>query len=453
MAMLEAVRIRNPKRVYDQYPHQVSGGMGQRVMIAMMLIPEPDLIIADEPTSALDVTVRLQVLAILDDLVGERGLGLIFISHDLNLVRSFCDRVLIMYAGRIVESIAAADLDKAEHPYSRGLLESLPRIDAPRDRLPVLKRDPAWLGAMRRMPVRRVGSEACPASCRVGTTPRTLPILEARMRTEAGDRVENLSLSFGSGADAAQVLDEVSFSIEAGEVFGLVGESGSGKSTILRCLAGLYTHWTGAISLNGEPIGQKLSKARCRLMQMVFQDPYGSLHPRHTVNSVLSEPLAIHGIGDAARRIDKVLIEVGLGPHFRYRYPHQLSGGQRQRVAIARALILEPKILLLDEPTSALDVSVQAEILNLLADIREREGLTYVLVSHDLGVIAHMCHRFAVMQHGRIVETLDRADLTKGRAAEPYTQVLIEASRHYDRGLARKVAQAERASAIPQDAA
>ena len=146
MAMLEAVRIRNPKRVYDQYPHQVSGGMGQRVMIAMMLIPEPDLIIADEPTSALDVTVRLQVLAILDDLVGERGLGLIFISHDLNLVRSFCDRVLIMYAGRIVESIAAADLDKAEHPYSRGLLESLPRIDAPRDRLPVLKRDPAWLG-------------------------------------------------------------------------------------------------------------------------------------------------------------------------------------------------------------------------------------------------------------------------------------------------------------------
>ena len=152
-------------------------------------------------------------------------------------------------------------------------------------------------------------------------------------------------------------------------------------------------------------------------MQMVFQDPYGSLHPRHTVNSVLSEPLAIHGIGDAARRIDKVLIEVGLGPHFRYRYPHQLSGGQRQRVAIARALILEPKILLLDEPTSALDVSVQAEILNLLADIREREGLTYVLVSHDLGVIAHMCRRFAVMQHGRIVETLDRADLTKGRAA------------------------------------
>jgi peptide/nickel transport system ATP-binding protein len=255
--------------------------------------------------------------------------------------------------------------------------------------------------------------------------------------------VDNLSLSFGSGRDASQVLDGIGFSVAPGEVFGLVGESGSGKSTILRCIAGLYTHWTGSIAINGEAIGHRLTKTRARAVQMVFQDPYASLHPRHTVNSTLAEPLAIHGLGDASRRIDRVLREVGLGAQFRYRYPHQLSGGQRQRVAIARALILEPKILLLDEPTSALDVSVQAEILNLFAEIKAREKLTYILVSHDLGVIAHMCQRFAVMQHGRIVETLDRAALSDGSARESYTQVLIEASRHYDRGLARRISAAE----------
>jgi peptide/nickel transport system ATP-binding protein len=256
--------------------------------------------------------------------------------------------------------------------------------------------------------------------------------------------VDGLNLKFGAGPGAAQVLNQVSFAAAQGEVFGLVGESGSGKSTILRCIAGLYTHWTGAIHLDGKPAGQKLDKARARLVQMVFQDPYGSLHPRRTVHTTLAEPLAIHDLGDPHERIDKVLREVGLGPQFRYRYPHQLSGGQRQRVAIARALILEPRILLLDEPTSALDVSVQAEILNLFADIQARAGLTYILVSHDLGVIAHMCHRFAVMQHGRILETLTREELAQGRARDPYTQVLIEASRHYDRSLARKIAQSEK---------
>lgn len=253
--------------------------------------------------------------------------------------------------------------------------------------------------------------------------------------------VRDLSLSFGT----VTVLDGISFAVEPGQVFGLVGESGSGKSTVLRSLAGLYTHWSGSIRLAGQPAAQKLDRARSRLVQMVFQDPYGSLHPRRTVNSTLAEPLAIHGIGGAHERIDKVLREVGLEPQYRYRYPHQLSGGQRQRVAIARALILEPKILLLDEPTSALDVSVQAEILNLFTDIQAREKLTYVLVSHDLGIIAHMCHRFAVMQHGRILETLDRGDLAAGRAHNPYTQILIEASRHYDRSLARRIAQAENA--------
>jgi peptide/nickel transport system ATP-binding protein len=257
--------------------------------------------------------------------------------------------------------------------------------------------------------------------------------------------VEGLTLGFGEDEEHVIVLDDITLGVNRGEVFGLVGESGSGKSTILRCIAGLYSHWTGSIAIDGQPVSKKLTKARCRAVQMVFQDPYGSLHPKHTIDAILREPLAIHGIGDVDQRVDRVLREVGLGPLYRYRYPHQLSGGQRQRVAIARALVLEPEILLLDEPTSALDVSVQAEILNLLSDIQARAGLTYVLVTHDLGVIAHMCTRLSVMQHGRVVETLSRDDLVAGRAASAYTRTLLEASRGYDREFARQVAALEAA--------
>ena len=245
--------------------------------------------------------------------------------------------------------------------------------------------------------------------------------------------VDPLNLSFGHGAEAIQVLDDIRFSVRAGESFGLVGESGSGKTTILRCLAGQYGHWQGRIRIEGQALGPTLQRARCRRIQMVFQDPYGSLHPRHTVYTALAEPLRIHGIGDEARRVDAMLEKVGLHAGFRFRYPHQLSGGQRQRVAIARALILEPRILLLDEPTSALDVSVQAEILNLLAALREREGLTYLLVTHDLGVVAHLCDRVAVMQHGRILECLSVDALCDGAAQHPYTKLLLSASRSYRR--------------------
>lgn len=241
--------------------------------------------------------------------------------------------------------------------------------------------------------------------------------------------VDQLALSFGDH----QVLHDVSFEVKEGEVFGLVGESGSGKSTVLRCLAGLHTHWQGAMRIDGQALGHRIDRERCRLMQMVFQDPYGSLHPRHTIDTALSEPLKIHGIGEIDERVCDILVRVGLNSSFRYRYPHQLSGGQRQRVAIARALILSPRILLLDEPTSALDVSVQAEILNLLEELRLREGLTYLLVTHDLGVVVHMCQRLAVMQQGRIVDTLDSELLRSGAASHPYTRSLLAASRSYQR--------------------
>ncbi len=245
--------------------------------------------------------------------------------------------------------------------------------------------------------------------------------------------VQALNLSFGQGSDANQVLDDVAFEVREGESFGLVGESGSGKTTILRCLAGQYSHWEGEMRIDGQALGRTFDRERCRRLQMVFQDPYGSLHPRHTVHTALAEPLRVHGLGQETQRIDAILAKVGLDAGFKFRYPHQLSGGQRQRVAIARALILEPRILLLDEPTSALDVSVQAEILNLLATLRERDGLTYLLVTHDLGVVAHLCDRIAVMQFGRILECAGVDDLCNGRVQHPYTRQLLDASRSYDR--------------------
>jgi peptide/nickel transport system ATP-binding protein len=244
--------------------------------------------------------------------------------------------------------------------------------------------------------------------------------------------IDALDVRFGD----IHAVRGVSFAVAEGESFGLVGESGSGKSTVLRALAGLNPDWTGGIEILGAKQGRRRDRAFHAAVQMVFQDPFGSLHPRHTVDRALAEPLAIHGIGDAEARIERVLTEVQLGPGFRFRYPHQLSGGQRQRVAIARALIVEPRILLLDEPTSALDVSIQAEVLNLLAELRRRRGLTYVLVSHNLAVVGHMCERMAVMNAGRIVEEMTTAELRAGVPREAYTRQLLAASRGYDRAAA-----------------
>ena len=243
--------------------------------------------------------------------------------------------------------------------------------------------------------------------------------------------VKNLDISFGTGADRVDAVKDVSFEVEAKESFGLVGESGSGKSTILRALAGLNPAWRGAVTYDGKPLSKRPSIAFYRKVQMVFQDPFGSLHPRQTVDQTLREPLAIHRMDDRERRILEVLDQVRLGPSFRFRFPHQLSGGQRQRVAIARALILEPETLLLDEPTSALDVSIQAELLNLLVELRAARSLTFILVSHDLGVIAHMCDRLAVMRQGRILEFADGGVLADGHFRTDYARNLFAASQGY----------------------
>ena len=248
-------------------------------------------------------------------------------------------------------------------------------------------------------------------------------------------KVSDLHVRFGN----FHAVKGVNFAVKEGESFGIVGESGCGKTTVLRSLSGLISDWTGTIEVAGKAQSRKRGVAFAKLAQMVFQDPYGSLHPRHTVDRVLAEACAIHKLDDAENRIDRVLKAVGLGPNFRFRFPHQISGGQRQRVAIARALIVEPRILLLDEPTSALDVSVQAEILNLLRRLRAERGLTLILVTHNLAVVSNLCDRLVVMNAGRIVEELSVDALRRGEAKEPYSQQLIGASGDYDRQAADKL--------------
>lgn len=244
--------------------------------------------------------------------------------------------------------------------------------------------------------------------------------------------IERLDVTFGHGARAVRAVSEVSFTVPRGQSFGLVGESGSGKSTVLRAIAGILGHIArvgGRMAVAGEELGQERSRAFRGHVQMVFQDPYGALHPRHTVDQILSEPARIQGLEDVESRVLNGLEEVGLDASFRFRYPHQISGGQRQRIAVARALITDPEVVLLDEPTSALDVSVQAEVLNLLSRLQRRHGLTYLLVSHDLAVVGHMCDRLAVMQQGGIVETLSARQLAERKSSHRYTQQLLQAQR------------------------
>ncbi|MEP4769336.1 MAG: ABC transporter ATP-binding protein [Roseibium sp.] len=245
--------------------------------------------------------------------------------------------------------------------------------------------------------------------------------------------IKDLCITFGSGHNQIHAVKNASLSVPEGESYGLVGESGSGKSTILRAMVGINAQITGSIIVDGQALGSKRTVASRKHMQMVFQDPYGSLHPRKTVNDTLSEPLVIHKLGDRDDRIIRILNEVGLGPEFRFRYPHQLSGGQRQRVAIARALILEPRVILLDEPTSALDVSVQAEILNLLSALRKTHKLTYIMVSHDLAVVGHLCSKIAVMNRGEIIEEMTEEQMRSGEVKHDYTRQLWTASHGYSR--------------------
>ena len=372
--MLSAVHLPEPRRMYEAYPHQISGGQRQRAMIAMALTLEPDVLIADEPTTALDVTTQAQILALIREIQTVRRMAVLFITHDFGVVAEIADRVAVMQQGRLVEHGAAeAILTAPREPYTKTLLAAVPAL-APAP--------PRKAFVSERVAMRVSGLEK---------TYRTGGVL------------------FGGSARVVHAARQVGFEIRRGETLGIVGESGSGKSTVARCVARLTEADAGEIRVGDIDFGRlsrrSLREAR-RRVQVVFQDPYGSLDPRHTVGSLIAEGPIVHGTapGAALARALELLELVGIERRAAARYPHEFSGGQRQRIGLARALALEPEVLIADEPVSALDVSVQAQVLRLLADIRERLGLTVLFITHDLRVAAQVCDSIAVMRRGEIVE-------------------------------------------------
>ena len=389
MALLDEVGIRDPQGAMSAFPHEFSGGMRQRVMIAMALINEPKLLIADEPTTALDVTIQAQILKLIADLQTKRDIGVLFISHDLAVVSDIADQIVVMEKGKVVESgQPKAIFNNPQHPYTQKLLAAIPS-----------------------------GQKAAGS-----VVPD--PLI----------RIENLLTWFTPTAGAAPVkaVDDVSLEIHRGEVLGLVGESGSGKSTLGRSILRLVPMTGGQISFDGIELsaleGRSLKQFRHR-MQMIFQDPYASLNPRMTVYDTLAEPLLLHGLVNKAgleQAIRELMDNVGLARAFVRKYPHEFSGGQRQRIAIGRALATRPEFIVADEPVSALDVTIQAQILDLLADLTKEYGLTMLFISHDLAVIRQIADRIAVMYHGKLVEEGSTAQVFDS-PREDYTRSLLAA--------------------------
>lgn len=416
LAMLSKVRIPSPERVMDEFPYSLSGGMRQRVMIAMALMTRPRLLIADEPTTALDVTVQAHVLEIIRELQREFGMSVIFITHDMGVVAELADRVVVMQAGRVVEQNSVHDIFTAPaHPYTQKLLAAVPR-----------------LGAMRGMPLPHSfeipGESAAEAQASIDyTTDPLLEVdaLEVRFPISSG--------WFGRARQEVLAVDRVPLKIWPGETLALVGESGSGKSTIGRALLRLAKSKQGFIQFADTRL-DNLTDDQFRHwrgdMQMVFQDPYASLNPRLTVGFSIAEPLLIHkrvpSLNKAMPTVERLLEQVGLKAEHARRYPHEFSGGQRQRIAIARALALEPKLIVADEAVSALDVSIKAQVINLMMKLQRELGIAWLFISHDMAVVERIAHRVAVMHLGRIVEIAPREQLFAA-PRHPYTKRLMEA--------------------------
>ncbi|MBA2319681.1 MAG: ABC transporter ATP-binding protein [Deltaproteobacteria bacterium] len=433
--LFREVGIPEPERRIDSYPHELSGGQKQRVMIAMALACDPKLLIADEPTTALDVTIQAQILALLRELQRRRGMGLVFITHDLGVIAEIADRVAVMYRGRIVEYGDVLEVfARPRHPYTRGLLACRPRLDSPFRVLPTVE-DFMGTQSQNGVPVlfERRFDPKLDARLRSG------PALAKPDRTAAPLRaVANLTVRFPIGSSWGRTrwftaVDDVSLAVWPGETLGLVGESGCGKTTLGRAILRLVEPSAGTVTFRGIALGrlgaEALRKQR-RHLQIVFQDPYASLNPRVSIERALVEPMEVHGIGTSAadrrRRAASLLEEVGLAADHLARYPHEFSGGQRQRICIARALAVEPSLLVCDEAVSALDVSVQAQVLNLLKELQVRRGLAYIFISHDLAVVKFMSDRMCVMRDGRIVESGDAAAIYAA-PKEDYTRALIAA--------------------------
>ncbi|MBX3530225.1 MAG: ABC transporter ATP-binding protein [Rhizobiaceae bacterium] len=466
--LMRMVGIPDAERRLDQYPHQFSGGMRQRVMIAIGLACNPRMIIADEPTTALDVTIQAQILELLKNLSRDLGIALIVITHNLGVVARYADRVAVMYAARLVEEGAAEEIfARPRHPYTMGLLRSVPRLDRPRtgrlqtiDGLPPnLAKAPEGCRFAPRCPFRIDMCSKVPPLEPTDTGARSAcfrwqEIADGAIRWEGepdGGKValergkpllsvKNLRKHFPvSGGmfgkpGVVKAVEDVSFDIARGETLGLVGESGCGKTTVGRLLLGLEDPSAGEISFAGTDLlaaGGDARKDLRRKIQVIFQDPYSSLNPRMTIGQIIGEPLRVYKLAkgpDGERnRVLELLGQVGLRPEMIDRYPHQLSGGQRQRVGIARALAIEPDFIVCDEAVSALDVSIQGQIINLLEDLQRRLGLTFLFIAHDLAVVRHISNRVAVMYLGRIMELADRDELYSN-PLHPYTKLLLDAA-------------------------
>ncbi|MBN3778511.1 dipeptide ABC transporter ATP-binding protein [Burkholderia sp. Ac-20345] len=430
LRLLELVRIPEARRVFARYPHQLSGGMRQRVMIAMALSCRPSLLIADEPTTALDVTIQAQILQLVRGLQDEMNMGVIFITHDMGVVAEVADRVLVMYRGEKVEEGESDRIFAApEHRYTRALLAAVPKLgsmqgtDAP-EKFPLLKVEGASAAAPAASPAPAANDEAQPPVDQSATPILRVSDLVTRFPVKSG--------VFGRVSQYVHAVERVSFELRAGETLALVGESGCGKSTTGRSLLRLVESQSGSIEFDGRDIsamkGADLQALR-RNIQFIFQDPFASLNPRLTVGFSIMEPLLVHGVAsgrEAQARVDWLLDKVGLPPEAARRYPHEFSGGQRQRIAIARALALNPKVVIADESVSALDVSVQAQIVNLMLDLQRELGVAYLFISHDMAVVERISHRVAVMYLGQIVEIGPRRAVFEA-PQHPYTKKLMSA--------------------------
>ena len=430
LALFREVRLPRPEEMFRAYPHEISGGQKQRVMIAMAVASGPDLLIADEPTTALDVTVQKSIIHLLKDLQKKYGMAILFITHDLGLARLIADDVLVMNQGKVVESGTVDEIFASpKNPYTRGLLACRPSLRTELRRLPTIKDFTAASDDHRngfKEVLKRNDNEYRQKLKKIYANDPLLKIsqLKTWFRARNGESGKAVFI---------KAVDDVSMEVYPGEVFGLVGESGCGKTTLGRTILRLTGPSSGSVKYAGKDItalkGLKLRNLR-KDMQIIFQDPYSSLNPRLSVGSAIIEPMKVHGIGtgpkDRKERTMQLLEKVGLEKWHFHRYPHEFSGGQRQRICIARALAVQPQFIVCDESVSALDVSVQAQVLNLLADLRDELGLTYIFISHDLSVVKFISDRIAVMKDGKIEESGSTEEVFR-EPKSMYTKEMLEA--------------------------